>query len=268
MNRLWWIVVCGLSLGCAERARVSTTGGARPGADAPWAPVVVVADLPTPPPVAPEAPGPVEQQLVDDAAPATVLDPVRDGAFLRNDFVGNIRFGGGIVRTGAVALETRARLIELQPLPTLRQQGVEWLTGVLTERLGPATAAAWPTATLRHVSARGSDPDDGRDNLNLPRTTLVPEPVPDAPAGRVLVPFLRSYYTHNGGWFLGQRWGCLAGARVDVLVVLYDGGRPVWWTEAAGRSLGGAAQATPAELDQRLLDAEAQVRDALRARLR
>lgn len=269
MRQLWWIVVCGITVGCAARARVSGVGAGHAGADVPWAPVVVVADLPAPPAAMAEAPGVVEAQLVDDAAPATPLDPVRDGAFLRNDYVGNIRFGGGIVRTGSVALETRARLIELQPLPTVRQQGVDWLSGVLTDALGPATAAPLPATPLRYAAARGADAEDGHDNLNLPRTGLVPEVVPGAPAGRVLVPFLRAYYTHNGGWFLGQRWGCLAGARVDVLLVLYDAGRPVWWTEAAGRSLDGTvAQATAAELDQHLLEAERQVRAALRARLR
>ena len=61
----------------------------------------------------------------------------------------------------------------------------------------------------------------------------------------------------------------MAGARVDVVVVMYDDGRPVWWLEAAGRSLdSGTAQATTAELDAHLLDAERQVEAALAKQLR
>lgn len=111
----------------------------------------------------------------------------------------------------------------------------------------------------------GEDPEDGHDNLNLPRSHLVPVALDAAGMpGTWLVPYLRAYYTHNGGWFLGQRWGCMAGARVDAEVVLYVDGKPVWWMEATGRSLDKrTAQATTAELDQHLLNAERQVEDAL-----
>jgi hypothetical protein len=268
LNLLGTLLLCG----CVTVARVQVGGDISRPAGVSVSPVVVVSDLPyagTAEAVAPDA---IEAVVADGQDPPTVLDPVADGAFLRNDFVGNIRFGGGLIRTGSVALETRARLIELQKPAALRQQGVDWLDGPVTRFLGRAgnvARVAVPSApSFRYQTARGTDEEDGHDNLNLPRTSLVPQPIAGA-VGKVLVPYLRAYYTHNGGWFLGQRWGCMAGARVDVVLVLYDAGQPVWWVEAAGRSLDGAtAQATTAELDEHLLDAEQQVEAALEKRLR
>lgn len=260
-------------LGCAHlEARVVHSGErVRPELIS-VSPVVVVADLPGAPAGAVPPVSGIESMVGDDGqAPPTVLDPVKDAAFLRNDLIGNVRFGGGFVRTGAVALETRARIIEPQPSDALRTQGTAWLTEATTAALlarGVDTTAVTSAPTglaLTWRPTRGEDPEDGHDNVNLPRTDLVPLALdPALMPGAWLVPYLRSYYTHNGGWFLGQRWGCMAGARVDVELVLYVDGRPVWWMEAAGRSLDErTAQATTAELDQHLLNAERQVEDAL-----
>lgn len=121
------------------------------------------------------------------------------------------------------------------------------------------------------VRLRGLHPDDGHDNLNLPRTVLAPGPVPAIPEGLgarwLLVPYLRSYYVHNAGWFIGQDEGCMAGARVDVFLVLYDlaEGRAAWWMEATGRHIQPhVGQPSTAEQEQYLLWAEEQVERALR----
>lgn len=261
-----------LGAGCAHlEARVVHSGDRVRPDGITVSPVVVVADLPGAPAGAvPQLSG-IEIMVGDDGqAPPTVLDPVKDAAFLRNDLIGNVRFGGGFVRTGAVALETRARIIEPQPSDALRAQGIAWLTEATTAALHArgveTTDGSAPTGlALTWRPTRGEDPEDGHDNVNLPRTDLVPVAVdPALMSGTWLVPYLRSYYTHNGGWFLGQRWGCMAGARVDVELVLYEDGKPVWWMEAAGRSLDErTAQATTAELDQHLLNAEKQVEEAL-----
>lgn len=235
-------------------------------------PVVFVQDLPGVPVPDVLPVSEVEALVGDDGQlPPTVLDPAVHGAFLRNDFVGNIRFGGGFVRTGAVALETRGRLIEPTASDALRAQAVSWLTSATTTALAERhvaydTATAAPAGlAMRWQPVRGEDAEDGHDNLNLPRTTLVPLPIDPGAAGAWLVPYVRAYYTHNGGWFLGQRWGCMAGARVDVELVLYQDGRPTWWLELTGRSIDErTAQATTAELDQHLLNAEDQVEAALR----
>jgi hypothetical protein len=82
----------------------------------------------------------------------------------------------------------------------------------------------------------------------------------------VLVPYLRAYYTHNGGWFLGQKYGCMGGARIEVFLVLYDTTQKRWvWTfDATGRQFGErVGQPTTAQMDQYLLDAQTQIEEAM-----
>ena len=271
------------TVGCAARAPIVTSG--RVDAElarsiladgVSIAPVVLMQDLPAPPVPPSPAMGQIEAGLREGEehlpAPSVldVTDP-RDAAFLRNEFFGNIRFGGGFVRTGDVAPEVRARLIELGLDDRYAADGARWLADAVPRVLSaaavplgaPAPAVA-PVPERRRF--RGMHPEDGHDNLNLPRTDLVPTPLDDAAraatAGSrwVLVPYLRAYYTHNGGWFLGQTFGCTAGARVEALVVLYDtvSGRPAWSMPLVGRHIQPQkGQATTAELDQYLLWSEA-----------
>jgi len=262
--------------GCGHHvARVMEGGAVAKPTSVSVSPVVFVQDLPGAPVPEVLPVSEVEALVGDDGQqPPTVLDPAIHGAFLRNDFVGNVRFGGGFVRTGAVALETRGRLIEPQASDALRVQAASWLfaatEGALVEHQVAYTEATTAPIGLamRWQPVRGEDAEDGHDNLNLPRTSLVPLPLDPPPSGAWLVPYVRAYYTHNGGWFLGQRWGCMAGARVDVELVLYQDGRPTWWIEVTARSLDEqTAQATTAELDQHLLNAEDQVESALLKRL-
>jgi hypothetical protein len=238
------------------------------------APVVRVQDVPAPPLPPQPAAGRIEAGLADHLEPMTVLDPAADAAFLRNDFLGNVRFGGGFVRTGEVALEVRGRLLEFSVQEAYAQQGTQWLTEAVraaleAQRLTPvAVSVGAELPPLEHVAVRGVHPDDGHDNLNLPRTTLRPAPIaPRAEGPRyVIVPFLRSYYTHNGGWFIGHEYGCNAGARVETLVVLYDArsGSPLWWMSSTGRHIQPMqGQANRAELDQYLLWAEDSVEEDL-----
>jgi hypothetical protein len=242
------------------------------------APVVYVRDVPGPPlPPQPVA-GRIEAGLADDHGAMTVLDPVADAAFLRNDYLGNVRFGGGFVRTGDIALEVRARLIEFGFSDVYAEQGARWLAESVRAALEgrrvtgvPVPALAEPPP-LDRVRVRGTHPDDGHDNLNLPRTELQPLPMAgraDGPA-YLLVPFLRGYYTHNGGWFIGHENGSMAGARVEALIVLYDArsGTPLWWMSATGRHIQPMqGQANRAELDQYLLWAEDQVEEDLKRAL-
>jgi hypothetical protein len=98
---------------------------------------------------------------------------------------------------------------------------------------------------------------------------LVPRPwTGDAPGPFVLVPYLRNYLFHNGGWFLGQEWGCTGGARVEVLFVLYDTrtGAAAWWMDATGRHIQPLqGQPSRAESDQYLRWSELQVEEQLAA---
>lgn len=266
-----------LLLACQKKPPVAWETGDPPRGAVAVAPVVLVADVPAPPLPAIAPPTEIEAQLEDQGTlPApTILDPVADAAFLRNELVGNVRFGGGFVRAGAVQLEVRARLIEFAEQERYEDLGRTWLAGALDELLDGAPAAPAPAdPALDRVPTRGLHPDDGHDNVNLPRTTLVARdlghPLEAAGADYVLVPYLRNYYTHNGGWFLGQEFGCMGGARVEVLLAVYDAdtGAVVWSLAALGRTIS-ARQGQPsrAEADQNLLWAEDEVEETLRKRL-
>jgi hypothetical protein len=265
-----------LLVACHKKPPVAWETGAAPRGSIAVAPVVRVADVPAPPlpPLAP--PTEIEAQLDSGNLPApTALDPVNDAAFLRNEFLGNVRFGGGFVRAGAVQLEVRGRLIEFAEQERYDAMGRAWLDQTLDALLDGAAAAPAPSdLAVDRVPTRGLHPDDGHDNVNVPRTTLAARdlghPLEAAGADYVLVPYLRNYYTHNGGWFLGQEYGCMAGARVEVLLALYDAdtGAVVWSLAALGRTIS-ARQGQPsrAEADQNLLWAEDEVEETLRKRL-
>lgn len=265
-----------LLVACHKKPPVAWETGDPPRGTLAVTPVVRVADVPAPPLPALAPPTEIEAQLDDANLPApTVLDPVADAAFLRNEFAGNVRFGGGFVRAGGVQLEVRGRLIEFTEQERYDAMGRAWLAETVGGLLDGAPAAPAPSdPALDRVAVRGLHPDDGHDDVNLPRTSLVARdlghPLEAAGADYVLVPYLRSYYTHNGGWFLGQEYGCMAGARVEVLLAVYDAdtGAVVWSLAALGRTIS-ARQGQPsrAEADQNLLWAEDEVEETLRKRL-
>jgi hypothetical protein len=272
------LLALALLSGCGPKRDAAVEGGVRRGAlraeGLLVAQVVPLWELPGPP--GPPAPPPsaVEQNLEEAHLPApTALDPVRDAAFLRNEFAGNVRMGGGLVRTGPVALEARARLIERSQEAELGAQGVAWLDLAVREALErrglPHGRVEIAAPVPERVPVRGLHEDDGTDNLHLPRLALRAGPapsLPDAGARYLLVPYLRSYYTHNAGWFLGQGNGCMGGARVDVFLVLYDlqTGAVAATMRATGRHIEPhKGQPARAEMDQYLLWAEQQVEAAL-----
>ncbi len=242
---------------------------------------VFVQDLPAPalPPL--QAPSQIELRLrqgEDYLGEPTVLDPdnAEHADFLRNDLVGAVRFGGGLIRTGQTALEVRARFIEFSAQAELRTQAGAWLNetaaALLTEAQVPPLPAdaAFQAPTVERKPVRGLNELDGRDNLNLPRVGIAPLGATASGEGSrwVMVPYLRSYYVHNGGWFLGHEWGCSGGARVEAMLVLYDRrtGSPAWWQVATGRHVEEMkAQPSRAQMDQFLLWAEDDVEAAFRA---
>jgi hypothetical protein len=278
-------MILALFLACVKPEPITTSGRVDPGlarevraAGVSIAPAVVLQDLPAEPLPPSPAMGQIEARLregEEHLPEPTVIDPSspRDAAFLRNEYLGNIRFGGGFVRTGDVALEVRARLIELGLEERYRKDGLRWarelVPAVLDDLEVPIGAAGPAVAPLpERRRFRGMHPEDGHDNVNLPRVDLVPTVLEGATApGRwLVVPFLKLYYTHNGGWFLGQNFGCMAGARVEALVVLYDttSGRPAWWMTVEGHHVQPRrGQASTAELDQYLIWAEQEAAEKL-----
>jgi len=246
---------------------------------------MTAADLPAPP-LAEGPPPDSVSQMVQDVAEnlpdPTYLDPLnpRDASFLRNDWVGNIRFGGGFVRLGSVGVEVRARLVELNQEEEYEQQSLLWIDRAVKASLQKRKQPALTVEGLTDLEpvrekVRGRHPDDEHDNLNVPRTQVSP-PVLSADQrkaarerseGRrwLLVPIVRNYYSHNAGWFLGQDYGCMSGARAEVLITLYDldTGEPAWWLKTEAKTIERTGSPTRTDLDAYLLEVEEQTQKQL-----
>ncbi len=229
--------------------------------------------LPDEPP--PDAVSVLVEDVADNLPEPTRLDPKdpRDASFLRNEWAGNVRFGGGFVRLGSIGVEVRARLVELGQDPEYQTQGKTWLGRLVSEKLADkkiVTLSVDPLTDLAPLreKTRGRHPDDGHDNLNVPRTTLAPPSLtPDQRTTAkqrseghrwLLVPILRNYYTHNAGWFLGQDYGSMSGGRTEVLLTLYDldTGEPAWWMSTEAKTIERTASPSRTDLDTYLLTVE------------
>jgi hypothetical protein len=176
-------------------------------------------------------------------APATAtLDALYAG-----EYVGDIWFSGGFARMESLDNQVRSVGVELRNQDRYQEQACAWIDGVFASLLDareipwvPLSSALQPPRPLR-TNIRGSGPLDGTDNQSLPRFDLRPLPLqsaPTLPAGTqaVLVPIVVHYYSHNGGWFVGQEIGNPAGARIRVLWSLYGSdGQVLTWGEVGTR---------------------------------
>lgn len=214
--------------------------------------------------------------------------PEGEDAFTAGVFVGNVVHSGGYIfdgdETGADAgLPVRSKSIELNAQDAYIRSVKAWTdarfsealreTGLQVLPLGALPPDALPTPT--RAPRRGSDPQDGTDNVNLPRFDLSAAPWPEAPrhaagADVVLLPVVVLYYSHNGGWFVGQRMGCGSGARMRLFWAVYDGktGAPLGWQDVEARHLD-AYLMTPnkAQLEDHLIAVEERVGAELRGRV-
>ncbi|MCB9791816.1 MAG: hypothetical protein H6741_03730 [Alphaproteobacteria bacterium] len=197
-------------------------------------------------------------------------DPFEAGLYL-----GHVTNSGGFVRelTEEEGSPVRSKEYTFTAQDAYRQQAQEWLDVSLGEaltadklswsRLPGLDASAVPTPVRRRV--RGSNELDGTDNVNLPRFTLEPQPLAggDALGGgfaAYVVPIVVYYYSHNGGWFIGQDKGCGGGARARVLITLYDAasGRVLSWRDVDVRSINNYVnQPNGAQIDDFLIETEA-----------
>lgn len=212
-------------------------------------------------------------------APAMLLNHV-PGTVERDPFSDGLHVGHLHMAGGYVVLETdrgmqhRSKHVEPSAEEEYAASAKTWLDSAVAEVLEsrrfealPLTEAIPPSAVEapRRRIERGSGPDDLRDNQNLPRFELDPGsldpsklPAPPEGASKVLVPIVVHYYSHNGGWFLGQTYGTGGGARLRVLWVIHDAesGRPMRWGEVSARALSGTMSPSRAEVEDCLIEAE------------
>ncbi len=218
--------------------------------------------------------------LLKDVPGAIELDPFTDGLH-----VGHLHMSGGyVVLETDRGMQHRSKNVEPSAEEDYAAEALRWLDSAVAEVIASrrVEAAALPEippsaleAPVRRIR-RGSEAGDLRDNQNLPRFDLEPgrlhvSRLPPLPEGTsmVLVPIVVHYYSHNGGWFLGQTYGTSGGARARVLWVIYDGetGLATRWGDVSARSLSGTMSPSRAEIEDCLIEAERRALRGLRRSL-
>ena len=191
-----------------------------------------------------------EPILLRDIVDTGDQDPFRAGVY-----VGNLVFSGGFVtEQHEVGLQNVSKNVALEAEDTYREQVADLVDGMYVDALDRRRKLQWQRVTLgpgdlvphQMRPVRGTHEEDGHDNVCLPRFDLEPSPLPSEALSAVpdgvdvlIVPFVVIYYTHNGGWFLGQTYGNSAGARIRVFGVNYDpeSGTPLGYMDATTRFL-------------------------------
>lgn len=223
-------------------------------------------------------------------APAILLKEV-PGAVENDPFTDSLHVGHLHLSGGYIVVETergmqhRSKDVEPSAEGSYAEDAAYWLDSAVSEIVASRSGiearqiAAVPPEALEaptRRNERGSASDDGTDNISLPRFELYPgeldiAKVPSLPddVEHILVPIIVHYYSHNGGWFVGQTYGSGGGARVRVLWVAYDAetGRPVRWGEVSAREITRRMSPSRAEIEDYLIEIEKRGRRGLRRSL-
>ncbi|MDF1562513.1 MAG: hypothetical protein P1V51_05695 [Deltaproteobacteria bacterium] len=237
------------------------------------------------------APPVVLARFVEAAAPPGIdaeAPPIDHPVFEAGYYVGHLHMAGGyVVVESERGMQYRSKTIAFNDEARYRGLATEWLERAVDDALiwkrinhlgiEPLPDEAVPLPRKREV--RGSRPLDLRDNQNLPAFDLEPGELDEARraalpdlkgAPLLLIPFLTHYYSHNGGWFVGQTYGTGAGVRLRIFWALYDvsTGRTLRWGEIQGRHIEPYVNSpNSTQIDDYLLEAEAEVSKELRRRL-
>ncbi len=220
------------------------------------------------------------EDLLDDSSD--------EGAFEAGVFVGHLHMAGGyIVVESERGMQVRSKEIAFHERERYRRLASKWLASALRSalawrRIDAVEIGALPREAIarpKKREVRGSGRFDRRDDQNLPRFDLVPlrlskaqrSALPDVGgASYLLVPFIVDYYSHNGGWFVGQTYGTGGGARIRVFWALYDtlDGSVVRWGDISGRRIDAHVfSPNSTQIDDYLLAVEEAVARKLRRRL-
>lgn len=157
-------------------------------------------------------------------------------AYDRNLYVGLIRFSGGFIEDVGRGMMARSRELRFSHQNkfslVIRESLAAMVRNILDARGTPydlSDADPTPLLAVTERSLIDRYPEEGRDNTNLPRIAYdivprTPFPADAGLAGRLAVlPVVEFYYGHNGGWFNGQTFGCPAGIRFRVHLLIVDG---------------------------------------------
>lgn len=163
--------------------------------------------------------------------------------FNNNIYIGSIRFSGCIITNPSLKnmrqSEKRVFSMKDEFLQTMKQSVSSALLDELNrknydvrEYAKTADAPFQIKDIIRYESIqdRNKYPEDGDDNINLPRIIYKPVSLNDQVRNTFLnencdylmVPVIEYYYGHNGGWFNDQLWGCPSGLRIACQILVYD----------------------------------------------
>jgi len=194
------------------------------------------------PVISPEAKKSTEEPKTDAPEAGTRLEieqnPAGLQAFQQGLSVGHLHMAGGyVVVETERGMQYRSKTIELGEEQRYRRLASAWLDKAVDSALtwsridhSKVEAPALLSPLLQH-ELRGSWRDDLRDNQNLPRFELEARPLdkailqslPDLHGATMLLqPYIVNYYSHNGGWFVGQNFGTGSGSRIRIFWVLWN----------------------------------------------
>jgi hypothetical protein len=157
-------------------------------------------------------------------------------AFVRGTSVGHLTQTGGFVFDDALQA-TRSATVTVSRRDAYREHAM----GVVLDALERAAGAArWrvvdaaPTVSLTRslweVAPGPIEPGDPKANypVNPVRLRFRRPGAPPTEARLLVVPVVVHAYSHNAQWFVGRRQGAPGGARVRVVVGVYDTSRARW----------------------------------------
>ena len=151
--------------------------------------------------------------------------------------VGFVRHRGGYVREKGVDAYYRSKHIKIEEPERLQKRVKGWTADAVDEALDLREIPRVPMADFspeiiplpEQYRKFGEASEDGKDNVNNPYIYFRPAkvfkgelPTSARDANAVLIPIVVYAYLHNAGWFIGQEWGCTAGARFRILWLLYS----------------------------------------------
>ena len=164
-----------------------------------------------------------------------------DQMFEAGDTVGFTTHKGGFVHQAGAGGYVRSKEVIIEQHAEYQARVSRWTQDRVGRALS-ATKVNWRPfenaaaltvpKPLRNELLAVESPD-GKDDVNMPYVEFATAarwgspslaslvPPQGASEEAVLVPTVLYYYAHNGGWFLGQEWGCVAGARFRLLLALY-----------------------------------------------
>ncbi|PJZ68249.1 hypothetical protein CH373_04455 [Leptospira perolatii] len=154
-----------------------------------------------------------------------------------NTFVGFVYFSGGLVRIQKdLGVQTTTKNIELKSQSEFRKLSSDWIDSSISSLLRKKAYNLSPYSskiTFQKPKLRKDyslSEDNGQDNINVPKIEYIfeelskesSEALSKSGAKYAIIPLVQYYYGNNAGWFIGQDWGCMAGARIGVQILVYD----------------------------------------------